>query len=85
MTLQAAEDLSGVLRKALPVANPMVDHYISQNVWDQAILESLATFVAEKVALPTDVRQMVEEFINREGMSPNFYRFAAYNLERIPV
>ena len=58
ITLQAAEDLSGVLRKVLPSPNPVVDFHMSRNIWDQAILEALATFAVAEQALPVDVREM---------------------------
>jgi hypothetical protein len=84
ITLQVAEDLSEVLRKVLPSPNPVVDFHASHNVWDQAILESLATFAADGKALPVDVRQAVEEFIGQDGVSPKFVKRARYQLGRIP-
>lgn len=85
ITLQAAEDLSGVLRKVLPSPNPMVEFHMSRNVWDQAILEALATFATANQALPVDVREMVDEFLSQDGISAKFRKRARFHLERIPV
>ena len=68
----------------LPSPNPIVDFHASQNVWDQAILEALATFAVYGKALPVDVRQAVEEFISQDGVSPKFVKRARYHLGRIP-
>ncbi|MEN4399381.1 hypothetical protein ACNQR7_26995 [Mycolicibacterium senegalense] len=79
------EDLALVLSKALPVSNTMVDHYIAHSEWDQAVLESLATFAAEQAALPSDVAKMVHGATNEPGVHPKVRRRALYLIDRIPV
>lgn len=79
------EDLALALRKVLPVSNTMVDHYVAQSVWDQAVLEALATFGAEQVALPSDVREMVSEMTSEMGVHPKVRKRALYLLDRIPA
>jgi hypothetical protein len=78
-----AEDLSTVLREALPVENSLVDRYRGVAVWDQAIIESLATFVNERTPLPSDVRRMVQDLIDEPGVSPKLRKGVLYQLSRI--
>lgn len=78
-----APDIADALRKVLPASSPLVDHYLSQAVWDQAILESLATIDVDKLELPADVRQIVIEFIERPGVFWKFRKRAMYYLDRI--
>lgn len=85
MHAHSYEDVSAVLRKVLPTSSDVVDHYLSQAVWDQAILESLATFAEEKAPLPSDVRQTVHEFIDQERIAPKFKKRVLFHLDRIPV
>lgn len=80
-----AGNLSAILRKVLPVSNPLVDHYIGQSVWDQAILESLATFAQQKVSLPADVREMVQELADDDGISPKLRKRTRHYLALIPA
>ncbi|ORA25173.1 hypothetical protein [Mycobacterium aquaticum] len=79
------EDLALVLRKVLPVSNTMVDHYIASSEWDQAVLQGLATFDAEQVALPADVREMVNEMAYGSSVYHKVRKRALYHLDRIPV
>ena len=80
-----AEELSDLLVESLPVANGVVLHFREQRVWDQAILESLATFVQEDVPLPADVRTAVTELLAVDGVGRPFLRRAASLLDRIPA
>ena len=59
-----------------------MDYYLSQGVWDQAILESLATFADEKAALPSDVRAAVLELVDRDGIAPKFKKRMLFHLDR---
>jgi hypothetical protein len=81
----AAERLSAVLSKALPVASPLVDHYRDMAVWDQAIIECLATFAELRQPLPSDVRERVNEFLDDPGVSSKVRRHAGHYLAEIPT
>jgi hypothetical protein len=80
-----AQDVSDFLTKALPAASPMVDHYRHLAVWDQAIIEALIVFADSRQPLPTDIRQMVEEFISQPGVGSRLRRHAGYFLAQIPT
>lgn len=79
------EDLALVLRKVLPATNTTVDFYIAHSEWDQAVLQALATFASENVALPSDVREMVSEMTSEMGVYHKVRKQALYLLDRIPV
>lgn len=83
--MRDAHDLSTVLLKVLPGPNAVVDFHIGQEVWDQAILEALATFAAAESKLPVDVREAVEEFLSQDGVGLKFRKRARFTLDRIPV
>lgn len=77
--------LTEALRRVLPVANPLVDHYRNQGLLDQAILESLATFDDVHAALPIETREQLQLFLKEDGVSPKFQKRAQCLLGRIPM
>jgi hypothetical protein len=81
---RAAEELSAILSKSLP-ANSMVDHYRDLAVWDQAIIECLAVFADLRQALPSDVRDSVNEFLGDPGVGAKVRRHAGHYLAEIPT
>jgi hypothetical protein len=82
--LELAEEVSTALSKSLPLPNPLVDHFREEAVWDQAIIESLATFARAARPLPADVRAIVEGFLREPRLSSKVRRRSLYHLKAIP-